>query len=125
VNASGMAGQRTRGLLQHVLGVLWPCAQALPRDSACCGGAKGARPPVGCGRVLRRVWVSLCRVTYESNQMQTTVKPNAGGNVTFDETLSFSKRKDRHIIQARLSPSQLHRNNCARACASCLHLVRM
>ncbi len=108
------------GLLQDELGVLRPCAQALPRGSACCGRAKGARP-VRCGCVLRRVWFSLCRVTYEGIQMQTTVKANAGGNVAFDETLSFAKYQDRNIIKARLRPCV--QNLCVQNLCECLCLL--
>lgn len=50
--------------------------------------------------------------------MQTTVKANAGGTVAFDETLSFSKRKDRHIIKARLT----HHTESQQLCA-CLRLL--
>ena len=80
------------------------------------------RAPVGCSCLLRRVWVLLCRVTYEATQMQTAVKANAGGDVAFDETLSFSKDKDRHIIKARLRPATPASNNYACACASWPHL---
>ena len=59
------------------------------------------------------VLVPLCRVTYEGKTMKTTVKANAGGTVAFDETLSFSKQKDRHIIKAR---SRYAHPSCSYSC---------
>jgi hypothetical protein len=45
--------------------------------------------------------------------MKTAVKANAGGTVAFDETLSFTKQKDRHIIKARFAPPPLCHPSCS------------
>jgi hypothetical protein len=60
--------------------------------------------------------VPLCRVTYEGKTMKTTVKANAGGTVAFDETLSFSKQKDRHIIKARSPRPRYAQIACSYSC---------
>ena len=57
--------------------------------------------------------VPFCRVTYEGKTMKTAVKANAGGTVAFDETLSFTKQKDRHIIKARFAPPPLCHPSCS------------
>lgn len=51
--------------------------------------------------------VPLCRVNYEGTTMETTGKANASNTIAFNETLSFSKQKDRHIIKALFAPPPL------------------
>lgn len=58
---------------------------------------------------LSGVLVTLCRVNYEGMTMETTVKANAGSTVAFNETLSFLKQKDRHIMKV-LSPRHRYAN---------------
>jgi hypothetical protein len=57
-----------------------------------------------CWWVLSGMLVTLCRVNYEGMTMETTVKANAGSTVAFNETLSFLKQKDRHIMRVLFAP---------------------
>jgi len=62
---------------------------------------------VGSSAIVREgcallIGVNFGSITYEGKATKTKVKNNAGGSVEFDETLSFSKKVDKHVITARI-----------------------